>query len=124
MRATRDDFFAVQRLCVALGFIVTEDGLWGPETRNAVYGALRAATEPSPLGDPETDKLLEELSRDEGTVLQAYQDSLGYWTIGTGRLIDKRRGGGITKAEADYLLANDVQKIGRASCRERVYACV
>jgi lysozyme len=40
--------------------------------------------------------------------LHAYQDHLGWWTIGVGRLIDKRKGGGITKAESEYLLNNDV----------------
>lgn len=35
-----------------------------------------------------------------------YPDSLGYWTIGYGTLVDARKGGGITKAEAEYLLAN------------------
>lgn len=41
-------------------------------------------------------------------MLHAYQDHLGYWTIGIGRLIDKRKGGGISKDEAEYLLSNDV----------------
>jgi lysozyme len=40
----------------------------------------------------------------------AYQDHLGFWTIGVGRLIDKRKGGGLTAAECDYLLANDVRR--------------
>lgn len=53
------------------------------------------------------DKLVAQLKRDEGTVLHAYQDHLGYWTIGTGRLIDIR-GGGITPEEAEYLLSNDI----------------
>jgi len=35
-----------------------------------------------------------------------YPDSLGYWTIGYGTLVDERKGGGLTKAEAEYLLAN------------------
>lgn len=35
-----------------------------------------------------------------------YPDSLGYWTIGYGTLVDERKGGGITQAEAEYLLAN------------------
>ena len=56
------------------------------------------------------DRLTEQLRRDEGEVLHAYQDHLGYWTIGIGRLIDKRKGGGISKDEAVYLLANDISK--------------
>lgn len=35
----------------------------------------------------------QELTRDEGFVPYAYQDHLGFWTIGVGFLIDKRRGG-------------------------------
>lgn len=54
------------------------------------------------------ERLRKEMLRDEGLVLHAYQDSLGYWTIGVGRLIDKRRGGGITHDEAMYLLDNDL----------------
>lgn len=60
-----------------------------------------------------------DLRVDEGTVLHAYQDHLGFWTIGTGRLIDARRGGGISQAENDYLLTNDIE--GRASALEAVY---
>lgn len=40
----------------------------------------------------------------------AYQDSVGFWTIGTGRLIDKRKGGGLTDVECDFLLSNDVKR--------------
>ena len=54
------------------------------------------------------DQLLADLRRDEGCSLHAYQDSEGWWTIGFGRLIDQRQGGGITMAEAEALLANDV----------------
>lgn len=50
----------------------------------------------------------EQIKRHEGLVLNAYQDHLGYWTIGYGRLIDKRRGGGISQAEAEFLLENDI----------------
>jgi len=56
-------------------------------------------------------KLIEELERDEGIVLHAYEDHLGYTTIGIGRLIDKRKGGGITEEEAHYLLLNDIMKV-------------
>jgi lysozyme len=53
--------------------------------------------------------LTEQLRRDEGTESCAYQDSLGYWTIGVGRLIDARKGGGLSNEEIDYLLDNDVK---------------
>lgn len=52
----------------------------------------------------------EQLRLDEGEKLTAYQDHLGYWTIGVGRLIDARRGGGLTKEESAYLLKNDIKK--------------
>lgn len=52
--------------------------------------------------------LIEQLRRDEGEVLHAYQDKFGFWTIGVGRLIDARKGGSITKEESSILLANDI----------------
>lgn len=52
--------------------------------------------------------LQKQLMRDEGVVLHAYQDSLGFWTIGAGRLIDARKEGGISYEEAIYLLRNDI----------------
>ena len=60
--------------------------------------------------DPNDALLIKELERDEGRVLHAYQDSLGWWTIGIGRLIDKRKGGGISNEEADYLKRNDIAR--------------
>jgi len=53
--------------------------------------------------------LKSQLLRDEGTESCAYQDSLGYWTIGVGRLIDARKGGGLSNEEIDYLLDNDIK---------------
>ena len=55
--------------------------------------------------------LIKQLRDEEGEVLSAYQDHLGFWTIGVGRLIDKRKGGGITKEESEYLLSNDISKV-------------
>ena len=55
-------------------------------------------------------ELTAQLRRDEREVLHAYQDHLGFWTIGVGRLIDKRKGGGITKEESKYLLENDIDR--------------
>lgn len=51
------------------------------------------------------------LRGDEGEVLHEYKDHLGYSTIGVGRLIDKRKGGGITKEESAMLLSNDIAKV-------------
>ena len=56
--------------------------------------------------DPATLALLK---RHEGLKLSAYQDSLGFWTIGYGRLIDARKGGGISSSEAETLLENDLK---------------
>lgn len=53
-------------------------------------------------------KGIEQIKRHEGLVLHAYKDSLGYLTIGYGRLIDKAKHGGISEGEAEYLLQNDV----------------
>jgi lysozyme len=56
------------------------------------------------------ERLRRQLIRDEGQVLEAYQDHLGFWTIGVGRLIDGRKGGGISPEEAAYLLDNDISR--------------
>ena len=54
--------------------------------------------------------LISELRRDEGVVAHAYQDSLGYWTIGVGHLIDKRKGGKIPDVIIDMLLRYDIDE--------------
>lgn len=54
----------------------------------------------------------------EGFVSHAYQDPLGYWTIGIGRMVDEKRGGGITKEEAYYLLENDLKEVREGLDRE------
>lgn len=56
------------------------------------------------------ERLKAQLIKHEGCVLYAYQDSEEYWTIGVGRMIDQRLGGGITEEEAAYLLENDIKK--------------
>ncbi len=62
------------------------------------------------------DKQLEfELRRDEGVREYAYTDSLGYWTIGVGRLIDKRKGGRLRDHEISILLETDV-----VECQEQL----
>jgi lysozyme len=56
------------------------------------------------------DHLVEQLKRQEGWRDHAYPDHLGFWTIGYGRLIDKRKGGRITKMEGEMLLTNDIRE--------------
>jgi len=63
-------------------------------------------------------KGVEQIKRHEGLVLHAYQDSLGLTTIGYGRLIDKRKGGGISQQEAEYLLQNDINGVIQALERQ------
>ena len=53
------------------------------------------------------------LRQEEGVRSAAYKDHLGYLTIGVGRLIDDRKGGGLSNEEIDYLLANDIAKVQR-----------
>lgn len=55
------------------------------------------------------------IARHEGLSLKAYKDSLGYLTIGYGRLIDPAMGGGISQTEAEFMLDNDIAKF-RDAC--------
>lgn len=57
-----------------------------------------------------TPEEIAEYIQDEGFRSSVYQDSLGYWTIGIGRMVDARKGGGITREEAIYLLTNDLER--------------
>jgi lysozyme len=53
----------------------------------------------------------EQLLRDEGEILHAYQDSEGWWTIGVGHLIDVRKGGSIPREISRALLAYDLARV-------------
>ena len=54
-------------------------------------------------------ELVRQLKADEGVRAQAYQDHLGFWTIGVGRLIDARKpGSGLRPYEIDFLLQQDI----------------
>lgn len=44
----------------------------------------------------------------EGRVGHAYQDSLGFWTIGVGHLVDQRKGGKLPDEIIDALLDYDI----------------
>lgn len=62
------------------------------------------------MPDISRPKLISDLRRDEGVIPHGYYDSLGYLTIGVGRLIDKRKGGKLSDDEIDYLLNNDIDR--------------
>ena len=53
----------------------------------------------------------QQLELEEGRRRYAYQDSLGYWTVGVGRCIDARvPGTGLADDEIAYLLKNDIAR--------------
>ena len=54
--------------------------------------------------------LAEQLEAFEGRRGSAYFDTEGFATIGVGRLIDSRKGGGLSDDEIDLLLANDIRE--------------
>lgn len=56
-----------------------------------------------------TPKLIDDLKRDEGCVLRAYQDTVGVWTIGYGHAY-VQPGTTWTQAQADDALRRDVQR--------------
>ena len=55
-------------------------------------------------------KLKDLLKLHEGFKSSVYQDTEGYWTIGIGRMVDPKLGGGISLDEAEYLLENDINR--------------
>ena len=82
-----------------------------PSTNPSSRESESSASSPAP-SQGSSSKWIElatdQIKQDEGLVLHAYDDSLGYATIGYGRLIDKRKNGGINQDEANYMLENDV----------------
>lgn len=86
------------------------DGNPGDLTFAAILAELKKLAPPAAVasGD-EIERLATiHLRSEEGVIPYAYQDHLSYWTIGVGRLIDKRKGGRLTDAEINLLLANDI----------------
>ena len=56
------------------------------------------------------DDLLHLIRSQKKNRASSYQDTLSYLTIEYGRLIGARRGGGISRAEAGFLLAADIKR--------------
>jgi len=55
-------------------------------------------------------KLVGMLKRQEGISKWAYEDHLGYVTVGVGRCLDPEKGLGLSDDEIDYLLRNDIMR--------------
>jgi lysozyme len=54
-------------------------------------------------------ELVRQLRGDEGGKACVYKDSLGFWTIGVGRLVDpSKKGAGLRPEEITFLLQNDI----------------
>lgn len=56
------------------------------------------------------DELTQRIKLHEGFDPSAYKDSLGYWTIGYGALIDKRKGGRLSQAACDFILNEQIEE--------------
>lgn len=56
------------------------------------------------------DLLVQELTRDEGRRLKPYRDSLGFLTVGVGRCLDKI---GLSSEEAVWLFQHDPKRVWR-----------
>lgn len=56
------------------------------------------------------EKLAKQLDRDEGYERSAYQDSQGFWTIGRGHLIDRRKNGGLSDPVIELQFEIDVNE--------------
>lgn len=66
-------------------------------------------------------KLLADLRRDEGWSASAYQDHLGFWTIGYGFLIDDRKGGFLPRQIGEAWLKYAAEARWEALVRARAW---
>ncbi len=60
----------------------------------------------------------------EGMKKSAYEDSLGFLTIGIGRLIDARKGAGLSVDEIFYLMRNDIDRLHRELTNYSWFKCL
>lgn len=57
------------------------------------------------------DNLRSLIIRHEGIKDYVYQDTLGFWTVGVGHLVDKRRGGKLSSAIIQAILDEDINEV-------------
>lgn len=63
------------------------------------------------------DDIAAALRNEEGYERFAYEDHLGYVTVGIGRCLEAGHGYGIDEEEAEYLLRRDIERMA-ASCEK------
>ena len=56
------------------------------------------------------ERLVKRLRLHEGSRQFAYEDHLGYVTVGVGRCLDEKVGLGLSDSEIDFLLKNDIER--------------
>ena len=78
----------------------------------------------TPAEQAACDYVAEDLPKDEGDVPYVYQDSEGYWTIGIGFMVDKRKGGKLYPEEISFILKNRISKIFAGVINEPWYGAV
>ena len=57
-----------------------------------------------------SQKLIDHIKKSESCLLQAYQDTVGVWTIGYGHTAGVKKGDKITLFQAEQLLKEDLRK--------------
>ena len=57
-----------------------------------------------------TQLVAKDLKQDEGWVPHAYQDPMGFWTIGYGFMVDEKRGGRIPRHIANIWLEWEIEQ--------------
>ena len=55
------------------------------------------------------DELTQRIKLHEGFDPSVYKDSLGYYTIGYGAMVDKRKGGRLSQAACDFILNEQIK---------------
>jgi len=65
------------------------------------------------------DRVIADLKQDEGFVPHAYQDHLGFTSVGYGFMVDQRKNGRIPREVADFWLNHEISRLDEL-LRERI----
>lgn len=70
------------------------------------------------------DELTRRIKLHEGFDPSVYKDSLGYYTIGYGALVDKRKGGRLSQAACDFILNEQITEARAEIMHQPFYVCL